>query len=293
MSHLLSLAAGHALLRLAPEVGGAIADWWRGDVPVLRPQVPGALEEGDPRGMASFPLVPVSNRVAGNRFSFAGLTHFLPPLLYGQSIHGAGWQLPWTVHESGPAHATLRLRYPGGTLWPFAFAAEQRFLLEPDGLRHEIMVRNEAEHAAPLALGMHPFFPRTPSARLHFAAHHVWQHDAHIIPTHRADVPPQWDHRHGQVVGTVAVDHCFATWRGLARIVWPEHDLALSIAADPVFRHVVVFTPPGRDCFALEPVTNMTDGINRIDGTTEHGMAILRPGEELAGTIRFTLEPLS
>ncbi len=293
MDQLLSLSAGPALLRLAPAVGGAIADWWHGDTPVLRPLLPDALEEADPRGMASYPLVPVSNRVAGNRFSFAGLTHHLPPLLGGQSIHGAGWQLPWQVQDSGPAHATLALRYPGGLLWPFAFAAEQRFRLAPDALRLEIIVRNEAEHAAPFAIGMHPFFPRTPTARLHFAAQHVWQHDGNLIPTHRAEVPPQWDHRHGLVVGTVALDHCFATWRGLARIVWPEHNLALSIAAAPAFRHLVVFIPPGRDFFCVEPVANMTDGINRIDGSTEHGMAILRPGEEMAGSVRFALETLS
>ena len=66
---------------------------------------------------------------------------------------------------------------------------------------------------------------------------------------------------------------------------------ALAIAADPVFRHAVYYTPEGRDFFAFEPVTNMTDGINRIDGMTDHGMAILRPGETLAGIVRYILEP--
>ncbi|MCC6718245.1 MAG: aldose 1-epimerase [Acetobacteraceae bacterium] len=287
---LLTLAAGAARLRLAPAVGGAIADWHVGETQVMRPAQPGALAENNPRGLASYPLVPLSNRVAGRRFSFAGLTYPLPDLLDGLYIHGAGWMLPWTVQESGPAHATLQLDYPGGPLWPFAFVAEQRLLLLPDGLRHEISVRNTAEHAAPLALGSHPFFPRTPQARLHFAAHHVWLHDAARIPTRRVDVPPQWDHRHGLTVGRVTLDHCFAAWNGLARIVWPEHELALSIAADPVFRHAIVYIPDGQDFFAFEPVSNMTDGINRIDGTTEHGMAILRPGEQIAGTIRFTLE---
>ena len=56
------------------------------------------------------------------------------------------------------------------------------------------------------------------------------------------------------------------------------------------FRHVILYVPEGRDFFAFEPVTNMTDGINRIDGITEHGMAVLKPGEHLAGTIRFALE---
>jgi aldose 1-epimerase len=288
---LLTLSAGRARLRLAPEIGGSIADWHLGDTPVMRPVQPGALVAKHPRGLASYPLVPLSNRVAGRRFSFAGLTHPLPELLNGQYIHGAGWMLPWTMQEAGPAQATLRLDFPGGELWPFAFVAEQRFSLSEDGLRHDIMVRNTAEHPAPVALGSHPFFPRTPRARLHFAAQHVWLQDEFRIPTTRVPVPAHWDHRHGMEVGRVVLDHCFATWGGHARIVWPEHGLALAIAADPVFRHTIVFVPEGRDFFAFEPVSNMTDGVNRIDGTTEHGMAILRPGEDIAGTIRFSLEP--
>ncbi len=297
MSGTLTLAAGPARLRLAPAAGGAVADWFLADTPILRPAEPGALEARTPRGLASYPLVPISNRVAGNRFSFAGLTHHLPALLNGQSIHGAGWQLPWAVAESGPAHATLTLDHKGGDhpgcLWPFAFQAEQRFALTETALRHDLLVRNTAEHPTPLALGMHPFFPRTPRATLRFAARHVWLHDAQRIPTERIETPAHWDHRDGLPVGVQVLDHCFATWGGIARIDWPEHRLALTLAADPVFRHLIVYVPEGRDFFAVEPVSNMTDGINRIDGHTEHGMAILKPGEELSGTIRLSLERTS
>jgi aldose 1-epimerase len=288
---LLALSAGRARLRLAPAIGGSIADWHLGTVPVMRPVQPGALEEGNARGLASYPLVPLSNRVAGNRFSFAGLTYPLPAMLNGQYIHGAGWHLPWTVTDSGPAHATLRLEFPGGELWPFAFAAEQRFVLAENALRHDMAVRNTAEHPAPLALGTHPFFPRTPGTTLTFAAAQVWEQDALRIPTTRIPVPAEWDHAAGRPVGPLVLDHVFADWGGRARITWPEHGLSLAIAADTLFHHAVFYTPEGRDFFAFEPVMNMTDGINRIDGATEHGMAVLRPGEVLSGTVRYILEP--
>ena len=291
MSELLTLQAGPARLRLAPAIGGSIADWLVDDVPIMRPVQPDALAEGNPRGLASYPLVPLSNRVAGRHFSFAGLGYDLPDLMGGQYIHGAGWMLPWTVRDAGPAHATMELAYPGGALWPFGFTAEQHFALTPNGLIHTLRVRNTAEHGAPVALGAHPFFPRTPDTRLYFSAQHVWLQDAAHIPTTRIDVPAHWDHRDGVPVGRVTLDHCFANWSGQARIVWPERALALSIAADPIFRHTIVYVPEGRDFFAFEPVSNMTDGVNRIDGSTEHGMAVLLPGEAIAGAIRYTLEP--
>ena len=99
MSELLTLTAGRAQLRLAPAIGGSIADWRLGDIPVMRPIQPGALAEKNPRGLASYPLVPLSNRVANRRFSFAGLSYDLPDLLNGQFIHGAGWMLPWVVQD--------------------------------------------------------------------------------------------------------------------------------------------------------------------------------------------------
>jgi aldose 1-epimerase len=293
---LVTLTAGRARLRLAPAVGGAVVDWVVADaagrpVPLLRPTSAAALAAGEARGLASYPLVPLSNRVAGNRFSFAGLSYGLPALLGEQSIHGAGWQLPWEVVEAGADRAVLRLSYPGGVLWPFAFVAEQRFALLPDGLRLEMTVRNSGEQFAPVAMGAHPFFPRTPGARLRFAARQVWLQDGGRIPTRLVDVPAQWDHRDGMGVGQVELDHCFADWSA-AGIEWPEHGLGLAISADPVFGHVIVYTPAGRDFFAFEPVSNMTDGVNRIDGVTEHGMAVLKPGEEIAGAMRFMVEAL-
>ncbi len=295
MDGLVTLTAGRARLRLAPAIGGAVVDWVVADaagrpVPLLRPTSAAALAAGEARGLASYPLVPLSNRVAGNRFSFAGLSYTLPALLGEQYIHGAGWQVPWEVAAVGADRATLRLSYPGGALWPFAFVAEQRFALMADGLRIEMMVRNTGEQFAPVAMGAHPFFPRAGGARLRFGARQVWLQDGARIPTRRVEVPAQWDHRAGMAVGQVELDHCFAEWGGAARIDWPEHGLGLAIDVDPVFGHVIVYTPAGRDFFAFEPVSNMTDGVNRIDGVTEHGMAVLKPGEAIAGAMRFMVE---
>jgi aldose 1-epimerase len=102
-------------------------------------------------------------------------------------------------------------------------------------------------------------------------------------------VPPEWDHATARAP-VEGIDNCFADWTRPAHIAWPDRGLALSIDADPVFRHLVVYVPPGRDSFAVEPVSNLTDGLNRLDGGVEHGFAVLEVGATARGSIRFAVQ---
>ena len=95
----LSLALGKARVELAPEVGGAIAEFTFAGVDVLRPTPPDARTAGDVRAHACYPLVPYSNRIANARLAVAGGTVELARNFgdHPNSIHGVGWQRPWRV----------------------------------------------------------------------------------------------------------------------------------------------------------------------------------------------------
>src|SRR5690348_17022893 len=69
---MLTLSAGQSSLVLAPEAGGAIVGWSWGRFPVLRRPLPEALLHDHARGLAAYPLVPFSNRIANARFRFDG-----------------------------------------------------------------------------------------------------------------------------------------------------------------------------------------------------------------------------
>ena len=51
----------------------------------------------------------------------------------------------------------------------------------------------------------------------------------------------------------------------------------------------MVYTPPGRGYFCVEPVTHMTDAINRMD-VAGHGLRVLAPGETLQVLVIFRIE---
>ena len=288
---LVTVVAGEAQLVLAPAFGGAVVSWTRSDEPIFRLPLPNALQADTPRDLASYPLFPYSNRVANRRFTFAGHTHHLPDLMNGWAIHGAGWRLPWTAHEAD-GHVTLTLDYPGGELWPFPFRAEQIFTLEENALTLKCIVTNTHTAPAPLAFGQHPFFPRTPATTLQFTATGLQRNGPDMLPISHTPIPPDRDHATPRPVGPHSIDNCFTGWTGIARITYPDRGFTLDITADPILANLIVYIPDGKDFFAIEPVTNITDGLNHMDGPLPPGVFIVPPGEQRRGTMQFAVTPL-
>jgi aldose 1-epimerase len=292
---MLTLRAGGSSLVLAPEIGGAIVGWTFRTVPLLRRPSPDAIVSGHVRGLACFPLVPYSNRIAYGRFHWDGADHLIDRNFgdHPHAIHGIGWQRAWEVATVGPASATLTLRHDAVgeqvRAWPFAFEAEQRFMLTPDALHVALTLRNLHRSAAPVGLGLHPYFPRFGDPTLRFNAPRVWLNGVNSLPSEPVAVPPKWDHSGGQRIGGVSLDNCFAGWDGEAHIVWASDGPALRIEADAPFRHLIVYTPAGRDFFCVEPVSHMNDAINRMDSVDDNGLHILAPGETLQGRVTFGL----
>lgn len=287
---MLNLRAGEASLVLAPEIGGSILGWTLGRRAILRRPDADAILARNGRGMACFPLVPYSNRIAGGQFRLGDDRHELT-LNFGDSphsIHGIGVQRCWDLDEASSTGARLSLTHAAAADWPFAFHATQAFRLTEDALHVAMEIENRDPRPAPAGLGLHPFFPSADRPVLHFAADTVWTNGADMLPAAEIEVADRWDHVGGRPVGSAALDHCFAGWRGGADIAWARPGPLLSIDATEVFRHLVVFTPAGADFFCVEPVSHMNDALNRLD-IVGHGMQMLEPGQCLQGEIRFRI----
>jgi aldose 1-epimerase len=265
----IELHAGELRLALRPDLGGAIAGLWLAELPVLRPADPSGVPSV--RECASYPLVPYSNRLGYRRFEWQGRScstaENFPDTPH--SLHGVAWQRPWRLVSRQPAQAVLAYEHQPDAHWPFAFTAVQRFALQPDALRVDMSVRNEAPHPAPMGLGWHPYFPKRPRSRLHAEIRERWEAEATKLPTRRV-VQPGID----ADVAHLDFDHCFDGWSGQARI----RDEKLSLLLSSSLRRVVVFTPPERPYFAVEPVSHVSNAINMAE-PAQHGLVTLAPGE--------------
>ena len=297
---LLRLSDGIAACDVAPFLGATIAGYWwerAGErLDWLRPAPQREADLVDPRQMGSFPLVPYSNRIRHSRFAFGRhqVTETATPPDTRHAIHGHGWRRAWDVGEQRPDRLVLEYVHrpaegePGA--WPWAYGARQILALEAGALAIENEIENRSGEPMPAGLGQHPYFPRTPGATVTAAVREVWLSDAETLPIERAPVPAEWSLASGLKVADIALDNEFAGWDGRAVIAWPERRARLVLAADqPLLSFLVVYSPPGRDFFCVEPVSHLTDAFNLAGSVPDTGLSVLEPGASLRS--RMVLRP--
>lgn len=268
-----TLEKGQARLTLAPEVGGAIAAFTIGGRDVLRPMAAGA---SDALMTASFPLVPFCNRIPHGRFTFDGREIELPPNLSGHphALHGQGWRTAWTVEQAAGGEALLSYMHAPDA-WPWAYRAEQRFVVGETGFRVELTVTNTGDAPMPAGLGFHPYFPRRPGETLTAANDGVWLIDTEVLPTIHHPGPWEADWAAGATVeGHGLIDHCYTGWDQRATLSAPgQPDTIVTGSPECLWLHVYV--PPGEDFYCVEPCANRPNPF----GEGETGMVTLQPGQ--------------
>jgi aldose 1-epimerase len=286
----LSLRAGSLTLDLAPEAGGSVArfallDVGGGDFELLRRATPEAIASGRGNNSACYPLVPFSGRIANGRFAFDGRDIEVPLTSpdFRHPIHGDGWTNPWAVAKSDGQSAELVYEHEGKKGWPFRYVARQSFRLTEDTLTIRMSLENRESHAVPAGLGEHPFFTRTADAVLTTRTRYAWLTDEEVLPLERIPTPDKWSFATARRVEEVTVDSGFEGWDGHARIDWPSRKLSLEMTASEPFRDCIIYVPPGRPFFCVEPVSHIPGGI---------GNTRLDAGATLAGDIAFKLSSL-
>ena len=300
---MIELTAGDATLLLCPALGGSVGGWTRRDVPIFRHTPPVTLAGTNSRLLSCFPLIPFSNRIAWGRFSFGGENFHLDRNFgdHPHTIHGNAWQRAWDVARQDAASAELILHHDpatdptvtnGGCHWPYKYTATLVYALKPDELDVTITLVNTDTRNQPVGLGLHPYQPRSSETALAFRAGSVWHTGGDSLPDARLPPDGHWSFEPGRVIAGPALDNCYAAWTGRAEITRPEHGIRLTIAGDDLFRHLVVYTPDDKPYFAVEPASNMTDAVNRMDSVPDHGLRVLHPGDTLQRQVRFTVEDL-
>ena len=288
---MLELRNGPSVLRLLPELGGAVASWTSGGADVLHPVSDPNLLAQHERPVAAYPLIPFSNRVGHGRFSFGGEDFQLAPNFGGEphAIHGNGWEREWQVSEASASHAVLTLDHQGpASQWPFHYRASITYGLSEAMLLVVIRYENTDPRPQPVGLGFHPFFPRTDDVELGFSADTVWRAGADALPEARLAVEGDWRFDPLRRVSGASLDNCYCGWGREAELRWPSRGIGVRIGASEAFGHLVVFTPPGRGYLAVEPASNMTDAVNRMD-VADQGLQVVQPGEALQASVMLSL----
>ena len=277
MNH--ELHAGALRLAFRPDLGGAVAGLWHRETPILRSTEPAALDGA--RASAMYPLLPYSNRLGYRRFRWKGRDYTTRANVDDSphSLHGLGWQRPWRIVSSSAIELVLGLEHDGDADWPFAFEARQYFTLAPESFSARLQFTNTGTVEQPAGLGFHPYFVKRARSRLHVEAAARWESDATKLPTRKVAQPGI-----DAALSHLDYDHCFEGWRGRARI----RDERFSLQLVSELPYLVVYTPPQRDYFCVEPVSHLSNAIHMAEPAA-HGLVALAPGETLEAAMRLDI----
>lgn len=282
-----TLTSAGLQLVIRPDVGGAIQSlvtYDRSDagalptatIAVLR-AAPAVINSA--RELASYPLVPFSNRIAQAQFDWDGVRYILEKHASKEphAIHGVGWQRPWRIEALGERAATLSYEHAGDAAWPFAFTAQQVFELEDSRLNLSLSITNRHASAlhdcVPVGLGWHPYFVKRSGARVRFEAGGYWAMGEDQLPTHREasrglEAP----------LDPLRIDNCFDGWTGRAQLL----DSQLCVTVTSALPCLVVYTKPELDSVALEPVSHVNNALRAPrDLQAQQGVRWLKEGETM------------
>jgi aldose 1-epimerase len=293
------ISAGPLSLGLAPEVGGSVAYFRleRGDatIDLMRPLSDADRRAKNPVGAAMFPMVPFANRIADNAFSFGGRAYRFaannPPERF--HVHGTGWRSAWSVASAGRERAVLELvrERPDE---PYSYRATQTFVVTPTALTVSTTIENRGTVAMPFGFGQHPWFERAADVEIRFNAGVFWIEGWDHVASERIVTPPELGFTTWRRLPSARRNNCYGLWDGRVEIRWPSRRMGLRIDAEPVFRHLMLFSDPGRSDFCLEPQTNAVTAFNMMADELagyDLGIIILEPGQSAGGSM--TIAPFA
>ena len=281
---MIELDVGDYHLELRPESGGVVSRFdWRGG-PVFRPALGDA-----PLESSCFPLVPFSNRIANGCFVWNGQTISIAPNLDGDAhpLHGFGWHAGWEVIEQVGTSARIEHCRIADDEWPWAYRAVQSFELTGNGLTQSLSLQNLSAMPMPAGLGFHPYLP-CGADTVYLGLHRgEWLTGPDCLPTTLKQSAEPLDWWNAAPVAARNVDTVYTGREGPLEIFWPSRHRMLRIEPSENLPFTVVYSPRGADYFCIEPVSHMTDALNR--GKAGTGIVTLAPGEIIEASMSLEM----
>ncbi|MFM2371697.1 MAG: hypothetical protein RIS85_1419 [Pseudomonadota bacterium] len=281
---MITLASDGYELDIVPEQGGGLARLdWNGEALLRTACGPSPLD------LASFPLVPFSNRIAHGRFRHGPhdvtLSPNFPSVDATHPLHGFGWITEWQTVETGRDHAVIEHRHQGGE-WPWPYLARQTFTLSGQGVHMALSVTNTGDEAMPAGLGFHPYFPRDDRTIYRGSHRGEWQAGPDCLPVMLNDAGAAVDWWQGKPIASRNVDTVYDGRSGPLEILYPDRRLEITISASDNLPCTVVYVPADATFFCAEPVSHTSNAIGHADA--DHPMATLLPGQTLEVAMTIT-----
>ncbi|KNC88950.1 aldose 1-epimerase [Trabulsiella odontotermitis] len=266
MDATLLLENAHLRMRVDPQ-GGALKQLFS-----LAAQRPVLYESAEPAAL--FPMLPLANRVAENRFWLQGREIVLPqsPVDADFYLHGDGWLKHWQVVEQTASGCELQLRSQHSC--GFDYLARLRYQLQDNALHATLQLTHCGAVPMLYGLGFHPWFYFDERSRVQFSASGYWpEGEQHLPQGWQPQLPDAADFSHPQYGRDEWLNVCYSGWSGRAQIF---HDV-MSITLLAQTPWLMLFRMSGQSFLCLEPQSHPVNA-HRQQG--QPGLVLLQQGDE-------------
>lgn len=263
---------------------------------IKTPPTPQSLQE-DTKS-ASELLFPFASRIPDGQYTFLGKTYQLHKNETGgrNAIHGLVRKHPFKLEEQivQPDSASIKLSFhlDSAEGYPFEVKFFVTYQLHADG-RFIVSYNavNEGHEPCPVMFGWHPYFmlgnEDVDAWKIDIPSERIVTFNDNMIPNGTAPFNqhlPFLLHKH-------ELDNCFiidnSTGTVATKLISENQHVTLNIqqeTGEGKFNYLVLYTPPTRDCIAIEPLTGNVDAFNNGEG-----LNILAKGHAINGTITVHL----
>jgi aldose 1-epimerase len=290
--------------KIAPALGFNCFDFQArvGDetVPVIDASPQFARGSEKPSGHGIPILFPFPNRIRGGRYSWNGKDYEIAAsnasFHAANAIHGFCLDRPWRVTSREPNSAVgvfqLSRDAPDRmAYWPADFRIEVRYAIRGAALRADILIVNPSAEPLPWGFGTHPYFKLPLSAKSRSSgclivapASQEWELVDSLPTGRRLPISEFKDLRDGAYFDVLKLDDVLTDLGDAptveCSIIDEPAGLQVTQRFPAEFRELVVYTPPNRDAFCLEPYTCVTDAVNLEPQGIDAGWRVLEPGGE-------------
>jgi aldose 1-epimerase len=298
VNHLVSLLSNDFWqVGILPGTGASIAfaqvkhgdDW----VDLLRPTA--ESDYGNSSDCSSFIMLPWCNRIKAGLLRFQGKEYQLRTTKDdGTARHGDTRGRPWRIDEHDEAHIRMSIRsddYPDMN-WPFRFSAWAEYMLDGRDFVWTLTLKNEDTRLMPGGFGYHPYFVRSKDVQVQIPCDLYFQLTDYMATGAAVPINAELDYRQMRPVPETEVNDLLTGRQGSepAHIRFPQQEIEVAMHSDALFEHFLIFTPKGKPFFAVEPMTNASDGFNLHErGITGSGVFVLQAGEDKSAAVRLVV----
>lgn len=221
-----------------------------------------------------FPMLPLANRVAGNRFFLQGREVALPqsPRDATFYLHGDGWFKQWQVTSRSPTRCVLQLRSvdPCG----FDYVAQLHYQLFDNALHASLTLTHCGPEPMLYGLGFHPWFFFERESSVQFSASGYWPEGENHLPLAWEGELPFHINFHAPQFGRDAwLNVCYSGWSGQAHI--RNNGMEITLLSQAPW--LMLFRMSGQPFLCLEPQSHP---VNAHHMPGQPGLVMLSRGEK-------------